>query len=444
MRRLWPRRVAHQLCLLLIVALLTSHFIAVLFLQRTGSLLHPLSRAMLLDRLATAHHLVDPSGPSSQDQLMAAISNERGRFWLSSVPEVHPFKMDPEETRLSQELSARLNVPASRIHMQLERVTGAPARENFFNPTGWAPLHLRSSISLSSGMTLNSVQSASGAYEWRRLLTYSMPVSIMPIALILLFFIARVVKPFRVLAAATERISRGEWVGPLSASGPQEAQELTASFNQMQVRLARHVEGRTRMLAALSHDLNTPITELRLLVDLVEDGALHGDMLDSLKELSAMVDGTLRFIRDESAQEPVSTLSITTLLDDLARRYTLLGTPIDWPGAPPFEYRCRPLAIKRALTNLLDNALHYAGDAALRFEWTAQALRIEILDHGPGIDPDLIEQVFEPFVQAKSGKGVGLGLTIARACIQAHGGELRLENRIPRGLRAVVMLPLTA
>jgi signal transduction histidine kinase len=178
-------------------------------------------------------------------------------------------------------------------------------------------------------------------------------------------------------------------------------------------------------------------------VELLEPGAARDDMLESLAELSAMVRETLNFVRDDAVQEATATLSLSDLLDDLAKRYQRLRQPVTWAGAPPLRLTCRPLALKRALTNLIDNALRHAGDADLSLVREDNGwLRIEILDHGRGLPEAWLSKVFEPFVQRGVGAGgVGLGLAIARSCIQAHGGELVLENRPPAGLCAVVRLP---
>ncbi|PHN24699.1 ATPase [Pseudomonas sp. ICMP 460] len=442
--RLWPRTLAHQLSLLLLLALLASHAIAMLVLQRTGSLIHPLARSFSLERLSTAHHTAIDLTPEETAHLLAGMSSDDARFWIAPTPEVAPFELRPEEQRLARELRSQLRLPeAAAIGMQLERISGADARTHVFSPAGWAPLRLRSSVELPNGAYLNAVQYPAGAYEWGRVLAYSLPVTTLPVLLIVMFFIARVVRPIKTLAQATERVSRGEWIAPLPERGPQEARDLTAAFNTMQANLARHVEGRTRMLAAVSHDLNTPITELRLQVELLEPGAARDDMLESLAELSAMARETLNFVRDDTLQEPTTTVSLTALLDDLATRYQRLQQPVSWAGAPPLLLTCRPLALKRALTNLIDNALRHAGDARLALTRQHDGwLCIEILDHGQGLPEDWLSKVFEPFVQrGVSNGGVGLGLAIARSCIQAHGGELLLENRPPAGLCAVVRLP---
>lgn len=439
-----------QLGVLLLLALLASNLIAMLFLQRTGSLVHPLSRTLVVERLAIAYQAARDLPDGESRRLLESMATADARFWIAPLAEVEPFAMHAEERRLATAVRNRLDIPGpGHVAMQLERVSGGPAREHLFKPAGWAALRLRSSIDLPDGRHLNAEQAPAGAYEWGRLLAYSVPVSTIPVLLIVIFFMRRIVAPVQRLALATERVSRGEWIAPLPLSGPREARELTTAFNVMQERIARHVEGRTRMLAAISHDLNTPITELRLQVELLDDEDLRQDMLDSLDELRAMVSETLDFVRGDAVQEATASVSLSALLDDLARRYRTLGTPVSWDRSADILCRCRPLALKRALTNLIDNALRHGGDAQISLMREASgSVCIEIRDHGPGIDPAWLSQVFEPFVQLgrggadpSQGGGLGMGLAIARACVQAHGGELVLENRLPTGLAAVVRLP---
>ncbi|QHF01669.1 HAMP domain-containing protein [Pseudomonas asturiensis] len=440
-----------QLGVLLLLALLASNAIAMLYLQRTGALIHPLSRTLAIERLITAYHATQGLSADDASRLLSAMQTPDSELWVSRDPIANTLDMRAEEHRLVADLRKRLTLPDNTtIGMQLERISGGPAREHVFVAAGWAPLRLRTSIDLLNGSQLNAIQHPAGGYEWGRMLAYTLPVTTIPVLLIVVFFMRRIVQPIKSLAQATERVSRGEWIPPLPITGPQEARDLTTAFNVMQERIARHVEGRTRMLAAISHDLNTPITELRLQMELLEDGPERDDMLESLDELRAMVRETLNFVRGDAVQEAMVDLSLTRLLDDLARRYTNMGQPIGWKsGQDEIRFRCRPLALKRALTNLIDNALKHAGDASVS-AWTESdgQIRLEILDHGPGIEQDWLTQVFEPFVQlSQSGTdsaqdgGLGLGLAIARACIQAHGGELTLENRPPAGLCAVVRLP---
>ncbi|RMR00324.1 Sensor histidine kinase [Pseudomonas syringae pv. helianthi] len=449
--RFWPRRMTHQLALLLLQALLASNAIAMLYLQRTGALIHPLSRTLAIERLITAYHATQGMPAEDASRLLAALQTSDSELWVSAYPVANTLDMRAEEHRLIADLGKRLTLPVdTSIGMQLERISGGPAREHVFVAAGWAPLRLRTSIDLLNGAYLNAIQYPAGGYEWGRMLAYTLPVTTIPVLLIVVFFMRRIVQPVRTLAKATERVSRGEWIPPLPLSGPQEARDLTMAFNIMQERIARHVEGRTRMLAAISHDLNTPITELRLQMELLEDSPARDDMLESLDELRAMVRETLNFVRGDAVQEATVDISLTALLDDLARRYAAMGQPITRDSAVEVRYSCRPLALKRALTNLIDNALKHAGDATISLGKEPDGqIRLEILDHGPGIEQAWLTQVFEPFVQLSQtgadhtqGGGLGLGLAIARACVQAHGGELTLENRPPAGLCAVVRLPV--
>ncbi|WP_122340164.1 ATP-binding protein [Pseudomonas caricapapayae] len=441
----------HQLALLLLLALLASNAIAMLYLQRTGALIHPLSRTLAIERLITAYHATQGMPAEDASRLLAALQTSDSELWVSAYPVANTLDMRAEEHRLIADLGKRLTLTVdTSIGMQLERISGGPAREHVFVTAGWAPLRLRTSIDLLNGAYLNAIQYPAGGYEWGRMLAYTLPVTTIPVLLIVVFFMRRIVQPVRTLAKATERVSRGEWIPPLPLSGPQEARDLTMAFNIMQERIARHVEGRTRMLAAISHDLNTPITELRLQMELLEDSPARDDMLESLDELRAMVRETLNFVRGDAVQEATVDISLTALLDDLARRYAAMGQPITRDSAVEVRYSCRPLALKRALTNLIDNALKHAGDATISFGKEPDGqIRLEILDHGPGIEQAWLTQVFEPFVQLSQtgadhtqGGGLGLGLAIARACVQAHGGELTLENRPPAGLCAVVRLPV--
>ena len=446
---LWPRRMTGQLGMLLLLALLASNAIAMLYLQRTGALIHPLSRTLAVERLITAWHAAQGLSAQDASSLLAAMQTPDSHFWVAGSPVADDTEMRPEELRLVADLRKRVKLPADTVvGMQLERISGGPAREHVFVAAGWAPLKLRTSIDLHNGQYLNAIQHPAGGYEWGRMLAYTLPVTTVPILLIVIFFMRRIVEPVKTLAHATERVSRGEWIPPLPLSGPQESRDLTHAFNVMQERIARHVEGRTRMLAAISHDLNTPITELRLQMELLEDGPQRDDMLESLDELQAMVRETLNFVRGDAVQEATVEVSLTTMLDDLARRYASMGKAIGWQRGMDIRCRCRPLALKRALTNLIDNALCHAGDASVRL-WSEEGeIHLEVLDHGPGIEPAWLAQVFEPFVQLShnganrtQGGGLGLGLAIARSCVQAHGGELILENRPLAGLCAVIRLP---
>jgi signal transduction histidine kinase len=214
----------------------------------------------------------------------------------------------------------------------------------------------------------------------------------------------------------------------------------------MQQRLSRFIADRTRIFTAMSHDLKTPITRLRLRAELLEDDALRAKFTRDLEEMEAMVTQTLDFMRDADAREAVQRVNAMALLESLQTDYQDSGNRVRIEGGIAQPYPGRPLALRRCLTNLVDNAVRYGGQATIRIEDDAERLAIRILDDGPGIPEQELEQAFEPFFRGEASRnretgGTGLGLGIARNIARAHGGDLVLRNRPEGGLEALLTLP---
>ncbi|ROR21501.1 signal transduction histidine kinase [Comamonas sp. BIGb0124] len=459
---------AHQYGLLLLLALLASHLLAILLIQRTGELIHPLSRQQALSTLTSAYRLAALES-SRPDALLAALGPpsaksagvapglepaQPARLWLSAQADVDGFEMRQEEQRLAADVRKALELGASvPVWIQIERLSGQHARSGVLSTAGWEPLQLRASIAQPGGRWLNARQSLHGGYDWTRILAFSLPVSIVPVLVVAWLLALRLIRPLKALIAATARVNHGRPLPPLPVHGPHEARELITQFNAMQDRIARHVDGRTRLLAAISHDLRTPVTALRLQAELIDDDTLRQDMLESLAELQAMVEETLDFARAEGQAEAWRTLDMARTVADIVERYRHLGQAVRWVGAPPVQpipWPCKPIALKRAIANLVDNALRHAGDVQVDIGIDRQpgggTLLIVVQDRGPGIASDQLEQVFEPFhrLDASRGRqdaGLGLGLSIARACVVSQGGQLVLANRDGGGLRASITLP---
>ena len=215
----------------------------------------------------------------------------------------------------------------------------------------------------------------------------------------------------------------------------------------MQDRIRRFVEDRTQMLAAISHDLGTPITRLRLRAEFVDDKEQRKKMLADLDDMEKMVFSALSFARDEAASEPHAMVDLRTLLqrvcDDMADAGYAITLDVG-NGAVP--YGCRPAALRRALTNLIDNAIKYGRRARVSLDHDQDGFLIRIDDNGPGIPNDLQEDAFKPFRRLEASRsretgGTGLGLTLARTIIRAHGGDVTLVNRTEGGLRVEARLP---
>jgi signal transduction histidine kinase len=244
------------------------------------------------------------------------------------------------------------------------------------------------------------------------------------------------------LTTAAEKLGRGEALPPLDERGPIDIRRTTRAFNQMQDRLHRFVSDRTRMLAGISHDLRSPITALRLRAEMVDDDDLRQRMIASLNEMHQMVEATLAFAREDAGTEPTQVIDLAALGQELVAERQELGQPVHWEGGPAWRCACRPLALRRALGNLVDNAVRYGSTARLRLEPGS----FVIYDDGPGIPEDRMAHVFEPFARLEESRnletgGTGLGLAIARSIARSHGGDVSLQNRPGGGLRAVLTLP---
>jgi signal transduction histidine kinase len=255
-----------------------------------------------------------------------------------------------------------------------------------------------------------------------------------------------VVRPLQQLTHAAEALGRDLDRPPLPEDGPREVQQAARAFNTMQRRLSTFINDRTRVLTALSHDLKTPLTRLRLRAELLDDDMLRGKIEADLAEMQAMVVQTLEFMRG-LGNEPRVAVDVDALLRALQADQAALGRTLHVEGAAT----CGPWTgvaslLRRCLGNLADNAAQYAGGATVRLGDSPGQLELHVLDHGPGIPEADLERVFEPFYRlegsrSRSTGGTGLGLGIARNIARGFGGDLVLRNRPEGGLDAVLTLP---
>lgn len=253
-------------------------------------------------------------------------------------------------------------------------------------------------------------------------------------------------RPLLVLAAAAEELGRNIDRPPLAEEGPAEVRRAAHAFNTMQERLVRYIRDRARVLAAISHDLKTPITRLRLRSELLDDDELRTKFAQDLDEMESMVGAALDFLRGTERREPALPVDIMALLESLQEDYEEMGRRVEIEGAMLRPYACSPRELKRCLANLVDNAVNYGGHARILVDDDDERLRIRIRDAGPGLPEEELERVFEPFYRLELSRnrasgGTGLGLSIARNIAQAHGGALTLHNLAGGGLEAVLTLP---
>jgi two-component system, OmpR family, sensor kinase len=275
--------------------------------------------------------------------------------------------------------------------------------------------------------------------------------SLMALGVILLsMLIARwLASPIRAVVRAVETLSPDGPAGAVPESGPREIRALAAAFNRMQARIGDLVRRRTQALAAVSHDLRTPLTRLRLRMEDLPDAQLKEAALADLAEMEQMVEATLSYMKGGGDAEPVRAIDLSallaTILDDASDR----GCPTELSAPRAVVIQGRLVGLKRVFSNLVNNALRFGTRVIVTVSETPGSVRVVIADDGPGIPESELASVLEPFVRLDTSRnretgGVGLGLTIAKAIIEANGGNLRLTNRAEGGLSAEVTLPRRA
>lgn len=252
--------------------------------------------------------------------------------------------------------------------------------------------------------------------------------------------------PLRTMVRAAERLGVDVTAPPLPEQGPTEVRQAAHAFNEMQARIKRLLSDRTQMFAALSHDLRTPLTVLRLRAEFVEDEEQHDKMLADIAEMEEMINATLVFLRDEGVQEECMMIDLTATLATMCDTLTDAGRDVEFSGDPHALLFAQPMALRRAFRNLVDNAIKYGHRAHIVLFTDAERIVVDIFDEGPGIPEAEREKVFQPFYRMERSRnretgGFGLGLTTARTTIRAHGGNIVLSDRPEGGLRLTVSLP---
>jgi len=273
----------------------------------------------------------------------------------------------------------------------------------------------------------------------------SVLLSLLGITVVVALLTRRLTAPLRQLSAAADRVGRGEDVEALSETGPRELSSVMTAFNVMQERISRFVHDRTMALAAVSHDLRTPITSLRLRAEFVDDEQLRDKIIESLDDMQVMVESFLTFARQDIAEEVQQDFDLVKMCKRMADETE--GMMFESAEAT-CHFRGRRVGLQRALTNLVGNAIKYGGSAMVRLEVDETTIRITIDDAGKGVPEDMFEDIFAPFTRMDQARSVvegsvGLGLSIARSIIRKHGGDIHPSN-LPEGFRMTVTLPVSA
>lgn len=281
---------------------------------------------------------------------------------------------------------------------------------------------------------------------WQRQMLLALALSMLLLAPVVWWMARRLTRPIRVFAEAAERLGADPDAEPLAPSGPSEVRTAIHVFNDMQASLRNHIRQRTQTIAAIAHDLRTPLTRLRFRAEQAPD-AVRDRMAADIEEMDALIAQAMAFVRGETTPERREPLDLDALAADCANGFAETGAAVSFGGGRALPVEGDAASLRRALTNLISNAIKFGGAARVKtFAHDGRAI-VEVEDDGPGIDVSELETVFEPFHRGERSRnretgGAGLGLTVARQAARAHGGDVILTSRNGGGLTARLDLPI--
>jgi signal transduction histidine kinase len=461
---LWPRGLAGRLVLLLVTALAVAQagFVLV-FHDEQKNLAKAMAHGRALGQAVTLARLLADDEIGRSERLIADFGSENSCALLVAPGETPPQRLEPVDPEMSALLRRMLppGHPAGAT-VSLGRYTGAghPCREIAPPMSGRVDGgDYESEVRRTSTWTADIVVPLAD----RRTLVYRTLVEIppFPTGLVIASFLSSALAISAVvvvavrwqtrglgdLVAAAERVGRGEEeVSIVVERGPSEITSALQAFDIMQERRRRFVTDRMRLLAAVSHDLRTQLTTLRLKAEFIDDETTREGMISTIDELIAITQATLSFSRNEVSREETRSVDLVELVGELVEEFRLGDADVTLSGSGPLIYACRPLALKRALRNLVENAVRYGGCARISVATRDGGPVIDVDDDGPGLPENQVEEAFKPFVRLEPSRshetgGIGLGLAIARGIVHSHGGSLGLANRLGGGLTATLRLP---
>lgn len=465
MRRLLPRSLTGQTLLVLLLALALSHVIGITVYSHDRKQAVAYTEAHdLADRVVGLVNLLQRLPPEWRQDIVRQSDGRTFHVMLSSGPDVIS-EQDLDEA-LSSEVARyiRNQFPdwrgGERVHVSLAASPFFEAEKVMRNQSIMEPetsLDVRSprqaydylhiSVQFEDDAWLNLV----GALPRTELLqigpaaAYILSVTV-GVGAVAMWLVFRVTAPLTRFARAADRLGKDITAEPLAENGPTEVAEAARAFNAMQDRLRRLIQNRTEMLAAISHDLRTPVTLLRLRAEAMDDPCERAKLLGTLAEMESMIGSVLTFTKATVLDEPQREVDLSALLGSICDDAADAGAVVEFEAPDKIIYSCRRMGLKRALTNLIDNAVKYGGCARVALERRRDGIAIVIDDDGPGIPVEEQRHVFMPFHRIEGSRnqttgGVGLGLSIAQMIVHGHGGRIELANRPQGGLRVNVLLP---
>lgn len=434
--RLRPRSIGGQIALLVVAAIAAAHVVATLAFFLLHEPWRPEDRpAVLTGRLATVARLLDASAPELRPDLLASAAR------TLPILDIAPWNGQGGDTGTDKPVARRLRDSFGR------GLTVA----NLTPPSAPAGHSLRLGLATSNGAMLQGTLPDDPLRPPRQgAIIFTFVFLGLTLALLSVWATRALTAPLARLAGAAEAFGARDDHVALPQAGPKEVLAVSRALDRMRARVRRLIDDRTQMLAAISHDLRTPITRLRLRAEFIEDENARASTLRDLDQMNALVEAALSFVRDGQGRDvgSQSLVDLASVVHTVCDGFADVGAQVSVERSRHVLVRGRPDELQRAITNLVDNAVKYGGSASLFMDAIPRGTRVEVRDPGPGIAEAEREAMLQPFVRGDRARnlneatGFGLGLSIVQAIVEAHSGRLILENRPEGGFSAVIELPL--
>lgn len=466
MIRVWNSNLAARFIVLLLLALVVSQLLTLsISWDERGNALREVAKTEFLSRSRSLALLLDTTPSSLRSEIVKVSNTTYAKFWIHKSGPSRPSDwwrfarghllepMADGSLGEENEINARaelMDLPPSEIEASAAWTVPLPNTWPTDRPASFiylARLNVMGiATPLKDGSWLHAVyakQVDESPFDRRAI--FSCCVTALALCAIAILLAREISRPLQELASAAERLGRGEAIAELVESGPDDVRRTAQAFNRMQQRIHRFIEDRTRMLAAIGHDLRTPLTSLRLRTEFVTDPELQSKMLATIEEIRIMTEAAIGYARNESDKEETRAVDINALVGSLCDDLSELGMDIVFNGEGKTILYCRPAAVRRAIRNLIENAIRYGLKAQVQVKTENKDVVIEIIDEGEGIPIDEAERVFTPFYRLEVSRnrntgGLGLGLATARSIVRQHGGDITMVN-LEGGLLVKVSFP---
>ena len=446
MRIGWPRSLSSQMAMMLAIALFVAQAInfAMLFEGR---------RQFRIQQAVgpAVTRLMDVDDQLVEDRQPARSGHHRVRVSPSN-PIDHRNPRRPDVEQALRAALAESGIRVGRIDSEVRRLPhDDPGLRDMSHHRARRYRHFGGELVLAveqpkRGWTIVSLPWAQNDWPLIAQLIGQTLILYFIVLLPVLWIVRRISRPLQSLAQAVTSFMPGEELRPIDERGPADVRAVTTAFNALAQRVSAMLDEKDRMLGAIGHDLRTPLAALRVRIESVEDDDDRARMADTIDEMNRTLDDILSLARLGRPSEAATEVDLAALVDAVVEDFVAIGSPVTLADSDRLTLRLRPSLMRRAIRNLIENAVKYGGSAAVRIEQTAERVAIIVADTGPGIPTNRMNDVFDAFTRLETSRnrdtgGAGLGLALARAIVREAGGDITLANRAEGGLEASIVLP---